>query len=235
MMGQAQRSALVGVVRDTAGAAIPFAEAVLIGAKRSERANERGWFVFDSLPAGPDLLVVRAIGFRAQSLPLNLGSRDTVELAATLQPRIQVLPEVSVTVHGRRYSGIAAQAAARLNANGAPASGLITREDIETWGQNDLSNVFRRAGLKVLNDRVSCPRPSGSLLPSVAGDRGNGKVAVYIDGTLMSDDFSFDTQAFPARWLEAIEVYKSTATRPVEYNTTGSSCVLLLWTQDARP
>src|SRR5262245_53741665 len=85
----AQRSVVLGVVRDTAGTPIPYAEAVLLNAGRRDRANDRGWFVLDSVASGADLLVVRAIGFQPQRLPINVGPNDTLELAVVLPPQVQ--------------------------------------------------------------------------------------------------------------------------------------------------
>src|SRR5688572_25348441 len=94
----AQRAAIVGVVRDQRGAPIPLAEAVLVSAKKRDRASDRGWFVLDSIDAGPDLLLVRAIGYRAERVPISLEAADTIDVEVILAPHVQVLPEISVRV-----------------------------------------------------------------------------------------------------------------------------------------
>jgi hypothetical protein len=79
---------------------------------------------------------------------------------------------------------------------------------------------------------VSCPR-------------GGGRPAIYLDGTLVDGGPTgpsslfragamspvFDLENFPPGQAEAVEVYKSPAERPVEYNSSGALCVVLLWTR----
>jgi hypothetical protein len=216
-----QQAVIVGVAHDTGGRPIPFAEAVLVGAKRKDRANDRGWFVLDSLEAGPDLLVVRAIGYKAQRVPISIAATDTLELEVVLAPQVQVLPDVVVTAYGRELHGIAAVAAQRLMRNGAPASGLITRDDLDTWAQHDLGNALRRAGAIVLADRAYCPNRNGQPV----------QMTVFLDGSPSTND-NFDVRSIPPDWIEAIEIYKSVATRPVEFNQTGTiGCVVVIWTR----
>ncbi len=106
---------MVGVARDTSGRTIPFAEAVLVGAKKKDRASDRGWSVLDSLEAGPDLLLVRAIGYKAQRFPISRSATDTLELEAVLPPQVQVLPQLTVRANEPELKGIAAEAAHRGN------------------------------------------------------------------------------------------------------------------------
>ncbi len=223
----AQQAVIVGAVRDTRGSPIPGAEALLLSAKKKDHASDRGWFVLDSLEAGPDILVVRAIGYRARTMPISLGPADSIEVVAVLQPLIQVLPELTVTAYGRELTGVAAEAAVRFMRNGGPPSGLITRADIETWGHHDLGSVLRRAGLGLVMDSAVCPWRSGAYRP---GER--PIITVYLDGMRLSEDQQFDVRAIPPEWVEAIEVYRSVANRPVEYNMTSSTgCLVLIWTR----
>jgi hypothetical protein len=218
----AQQAVILGVAHDTAGHAIPFAEAVLVHAKRKDRASDRGWFVLDSLEAGPDLLLVRAIGYQAQQVPIVMTATDTLELEVVLAPIAQVLPEVVVKANGRELTGIAAVAAERMLRNGAPSSGLITRQDLDTWANHDLGSAFRRAGVPVIADAAICPLRHGRRLP----------MTVYLDGMPYSTVPAFDIREIPPDWIEAIEVYKSIATRPVEYNATGTTgCIVAIWTR----
>jgi hypothetical protein len=219
-IGMAQRSVITGQVRDTSGKPVVAAQALLVAAKKHDQTNQGGWFVFDSIEAGPDVLVVRAMGYRLQRAAINLGDRDTLEVEVRLIPQPQLLPELSVTVEGRKLTGVAAEAAQRMLRNGAPTSGLITREDIETWGPHDLSAPLLRAGMILQDGQMFC------------SSRGGKGMTVYIDGTRWSDTTFFDVRAIPPAFVEAIEVYRSVSTRPVEFNMTASTgCLLLIWTR----
>jgi hypothetical protein len=228
----AQQSVIIGVIRDARGNPVLEAEAVLVRAGKKEPPNYRGWFTFDSLDAGPELLVVRAIGYQVQQLPVTLGPSDTLELEVTMPARAQMLPEVTVKAAGRELSGLAAISANRMLRNGASLSGLITREDIETWGKFDMGDVLRRAGLQVVGTRATCP------------GRGLSEITVYLDGVLRLTDptsealsrgraaQSVDIRDFVPSQIEAIEVYRSVATRPIEFNATGGrGCLILVWTR----
>jgi hypothetical protein len=200
----------------------------LIRARKSDRATDYGWFVLDSLDEGPDLLVVRAIGYRVKRVPLTLGPADTLEFEVRLDSRLQVLPELSVTGRGQPLSAVASEAARRVYGNGGRASGLITRREIERWGKYDLSSVYRRAGLTVQGDDVICPWRAGS------GSRPGEPLAmmVYVDGMRFSEENRLNVRAIPPDWVEVIEVYPSIASRPVEFNMTGATgCLLLIWTR----
>ncbi len=60
---------------------------------------------------------------------------------------------------------------------------------------------------------------------------------VFLDGAPIyrhpvQDGPGFSVRLLPPQQVEAIEVYRSVAARPVEFNTTGSkSCLVLIWTR----
>jgi hypothetical protein len=199
----------------------------LIRSKKTDHASDRGWFVFDSVEAGPDLLLIRAIGFRPKRIPLGLGEHDTLDIAVTLEARVQLLPEVSVTGKGpaEELSPLAVEAAHRIHWNGAPGSALITRKELARWAKHDFRDAFRRAGLNVMGDFAVCPwRASRGKAPR--------SMTVYLDGMRFSEENRFDVRAIPPEWVDAIEVYQSVATRPPEYNMTSSTgCLVLIWTR----
>ncbi len=162
---QAQRSLIVGVARDQSGAPIPYAEAVLLHGKSQDRTNYRGWFVLDSLEAGADLLIVRAIGFQVQRVPLTLGVADTLELEIVLRPQVQVLPEVIVKAFGRELKGIAAVSARRMMLNGAPPSGLVTREELKPGASSIWPTSFGEPGSESLETLRTAPSGAATTPP----------------------------------------------------------------------
>lgn len=186
-----------------------------------------GRFVLTELPAGPEIFVVRAIGFRPERLAVTLTPGDTIEIEAVLQPFAQTLPQVTVEVRGKMLTGRVAEVAKRALASGAPASSFVDRTQLDRWAQFDLALVLRRAGLIVQDGHVTCPRLARQLSTGAA----TPNVAVYLDGVFLQESPRVAVDLLPVTWLEAIEVYRGNATRPMEYYSPRSSCTVALWTR----
>ncbi len=194
--------------------------------RRSAVASNRGRFLVSDLPAGPEIFLVRAIGFRAERLVVTLAPGDTIEVEAVLQPIVQVLAQVVVEARGKVFTGRLAEIAKRAAAS-AGASSFVDRTELDRWAKFDLADVFRRAGLVVRDNEVSCPRTASPLSSGQAAPN----VAVYLDGALLHASQRVRVDLVPVTWLEAIEFYRGIATRPIEYNSTGSACTIALWTR----
>jgi len=222
-----QAATLMGAVRDTAGRPIPGGEVLGLTSRRLTVASTTGRFLFSDLAAGPEVFVIRALGFRPERLAVALAPGDTIEIEAVLQPVAQILPQLVIEVEGKVFRGRLAEIAKRTMASGAAASSFIDREEIDRWAPFDLGDVFRRAGLLVTNNEVSCPR----LAPRLSQSQPAPNVAVYLDGALLQESQRVGVDIVPVRWLEAIEIYRSAATRPIEYHSPNSSCTIALWTR----
>lgn len=221
-----QNATLVGAVRDTAGRAIAAGEILALTSQRLASVVS-GRFVLSALPAGPDIFVIRSLGFRPERLALTLAPNDTIEIEAVLQPVAQVLSQVTIEVRGKTFTGRIAEVAKRALASGAPSSSFIDRTQLERWAQFDLALVLRRAGLIVLDDHVTCPRLSQQL----SAGAGTPNVAIYLDGAMLQESPRVSVDLIPVTWLEAIEVYRGNATRPVEYYSPSGACTIALWTR----
>jgi TonB-dependent Receptor Plug Domain len=85
-----------------------------------------------------------------------------------------------------------------------------------------------RAGMKPRVDRrgrdvVSCPR--GTSFNSA-------RTSFFIDGLKVNDGFDINT--LNPLDIEAMEVYRSAAERPAQFNLIGYECTVVIWLRDTR-
>jgi hypothetical protein len=142
------------------------------------------------------------------------------------------LPELSVEAEGRVYTGKLTGFAERMLHSGAARTSFLTRTDIEKQFPAQFIDILIGAGMKRTRDRrgkdtLTCPR--GVTSPTRAP-----QVAFYLDGARIADGDPIMVESIirmePAL-IEAVEVYRSTATRPAEFNASGASCVVVIWTR----
>ncbi len=244
------------VAADSGRPAVGGAEAALPGLHRSVVSDSSGRFRLASIPPGSHLLIVRAIGFRAESSTVTIDADEVVSSDVVLQrAEATVLPERVVTAEGapppaklvefveRRKAGIGhflsrdqlARAEGGLRQTGDLISlipGVIARR-----GSN---RVWIASGRAVSSGGCAfCARGVGSLSPAdvAAGARPACFMDVYVDGAMVFDSAQpgsglFDVNTVPPEHIAGIEVYTSAAQIPARYNRTASGCgVLLIWTR----
>ncbi len=217
---------LVGTVRDTSGRPIANADVVAMAGNTLARTTAAGTFLLGNLAPGPEILLIRAIGFTPQRFPATLTAGDTVPVDVVLGTAPQQLEELTVTAYGTVYTGKLAKFGQRMLSTAAPRSAFIGPEELEDWAKFDLTSVFRRAGLWV--------RPRGLTCPGVDLDAKFGRtplISVYLDGSLVIQDTVFDVATFPVQWIAAIEVYRRIVEAPIEFQNIGSGCVVLITTK----
>lgn len=236
-----KKAVIMGIVADTMKTPLVDAEVTAVKAHVTIRTDARGIFVLDRLPPGDELFVVRRVGFRPESFDATLVAGDTVKVGVMLARAPVVLPELSVEAEGKVYTGKLTGFAERMLHSGAPRSSFLTRADIEKQFPARFMDMLIMAGMKRAIDRrgrdgLTCPR--GVASPSRAV-----RVVYYLDGALIGDGGGggLGRQADPAMvesivrmdpsMIEAVEVYRSTAARPTEFNTTGADCVVVIWTR----
>lgn len=212
---------LVGIVADTGKHPIVDAEIVATKHKLTTITDSHGVFILTRLQPGPEVFLVRHIGYRPESFDATLVPGDTLRLGVIMAEAPVQLPDLTVEAEGRLYFGKMTGFADRLRSSGAPRSAFLTQADIDRIHPTRTFDLLVHAGLKPRYDRrgqetVDCPR-------------GGGKLAVYLDGAQLSSSFSLS-------WLEptqiqAVEVYRSAAERPPEFNATGSDCAVVIWTK----
>lgn len=233
-----KKAVIMGIVADTTKAPLVDVQVTAVKAKVTIRTDRRGIFILDQLPPGEELFWVRRIGFRPESFDVTLVAGDTVKVGIILAAAPVMLPELSVEAEGRVYTGKLTGFAQRMLHSGAARTSFLTRADIEKQFPAQFIDMLVGAGMRRTRDRrgkdtLTCPR--GVTSPTKAP-----RVAYYLDGALIADGGSAGAvdpimiesiiRMEPAL-IEAVEVYRSTATRPAEFNATGASCVVVIWTR----
>lgn len=215
---------ITGIVRDTAGTPIVAADVLAMTSMTLGRTNQDGRFLLADQGAGPELVLVRSIGRRPERLPVVLAPGDTLILDITLGPAAVTLPELTVTAYGRTYTGKLADFGRRMLTTPAGRSAFLDPEELETWAKFDLADALRRAGLVVTGRDATCPgAPSSLRFPPL--------MAVFLDGTLVGKDTTFDVTTFPIQWIAAVEIYRRIVEAPVEFQVHDATCALVITTK----
>jgi hypothetical protein len=224
----AQQGVVRGTVTDSSGVPIPDVELLLHDINIVTRADSGGRFAFPRQRPAAYLITARRLGFSAVTWSFTL--RDSVVLALVMYRSQQTLPRVTINGEQRYTPAKLLDFYDRLRTSGAPRSSFVTREEIERLNPYRSSDIVRSRGGRA----STCLRGM-----------------IYVDGARMPPGSSFDPPAgkrrtvpdtrsamdiIPPGEIQAMEIYRSSATIPSQYNGTapGGSppgCVILIWTR----
>lgn len=218
---------IVGIVADTNKTPLPDVEVIAIRSGITTITDSKGIFILGGLPAGEEVFRIRRVGYRSETFDANLVAGDTIRIGVMLAPATFELPELTVEAEGKIYRGKMTGFADRMLHSGAPRSSFITRDEIEKAYPRPLIDMLIKAGLKSLptrqgRERVTCPRGTSFGAPVVA---------YYVDGALLSLSDPSAVLRMDPKTIEAVEVYRSAAERPAQFNMTGSDCTVVVWTR----
>jgi TonB-linked SusC/RagA family outer membrane protein len=99
-LAMAQTGAITGHVIDDTSQPLPGASVTVKGTKLSASTDVNGNFKLTSVPSGPQVLVVRFVGFIALEQPVTVASGGAVSVSVQLKPSSQELNEVAVIGYG---------------------------------------------------------------------------------------------------------------------------------------
>lgn len=231
------------------------AEAVIPRLQRSVVTDSLGRFRLKDLPAGLHLVVIRAIGFRADTSTVEVQGDDVLSLDVRLQySGVTKLPERVVTAPEERTPAKLVEFVERRRLGTghfidrsqlAKAEGGIRQTgDLISLipgvrVRRGSNKIWVATGRSVSTGCAFCAMPVSDLHPVdiAAGARPACFMDVYIDGAIVFDsrrarDGLFDINTVPPEHIAGIEVYTSSAQIPAKYNKTSNGCgVLLIWTR----
>lgn len=216
-----------GVVQDSLGAAVGFAEVSLVGSDIRAVADAAGRFRISGVPFGVIELRVRRLGYRPSvtSITFPPGSTPDVELRVAATP--DFLPGVEVReqreVFDARLSGFKERSAKGVGH-------FVTRERLQRLHSYRFTDVLR----EIPSVRMRTLRGGGTTIVL----RGSScPPLVFVDGSPASAGV-VDLDMFDLASVEGIEVYSGMASVPAEF-VTGRGLercgVVAIWSRPYRP
>ena len=252
-MGQAQRAVIRGTIhRDSAAGPSVEGVSVTIAGIGGRVTSTNGAFFFGDVTPGSYGLAARRPGFRPKDGTIRVGSGDTITLTLVLEPSAEVLPTTTVTGQARAPSiGMGEFETRRAGGLGK----FLTTKDFEGRENATLTDVLRSnvPGIFFViqpgGGFAAAGRhgpPSLSLTPSGRTDLfGSPKpedqcyMQLWVDGQRIytyhrpqdNGPNPPKLEQYAVAEILGIEVYRSAAETPVQFNTTGSACgTIVVWT-----
>lgn len=217
---QAQGASLSGIVRDPAGAPIPFAYVSI--AELRGIADSAGRFLLANLVPGTTSVLVRRLGFTPKRVSVTLieGRHDSVVVVLAVLP----FELAGITTEAATIGRMAEFERHRTNGHGI----YFDRAELEKRRTPRLTDVLRRVpGVRVVTDRAG--RTMVRMGRSSMGR--DCPPEFWIDGVraqgLGADDV-------PVSDIEALEIYRGPSGLPPEFNSrfTNAQCgAVIIWTR----
>ncbi len=217
---------LAGHVTAADGHPLEGAMVLLLGTRISARSDVDGAFRLTGLPAGTQSVEIREIGYSPKRFAVDLAPHRQSQLTAALDERTTVLKTIEVTA--KAGSDIPGFAQRRKSGLGF----YMDQDQLDKVGAITTTDLFRTVpGVQVVWD--------GSAYSVQVGRNsttGSCPVQWYIDGApflAVGDDID---QIVQPQDIAAIEVYKSSAETPIQFQGAGGSpCgTIVVWTKRAR-
>jgi len=194
----------------------------LMGTDIVATTNEKGEFTMRNLPSGSKVLLARHLGFGAETVPVDLSSRQQKRVTIKLPKFVAVMDPVLV---------IARNSAAldKVGFNQRKKSGFgyyIGPDRLQNMHANFLTDILRQVpGLRASYG------PEGEVISSSRGF-GSGCVQYWVDDMPWQSLSPGDINHFvTGSEIVAVEVYQDLST-PARYMRAGGSCTtIVLWTR----
>jgi hypothetical protein len=222
---RAQSQGVVGgTITDVQGTPVAGAQITVHGMGTMVISDAHGLFRLDRVPVGERVVRVRRLGFRPDSLRVQVASSPDAAITLQLAPIATALAPVIVrgskVKHQARLAGFYERLERRT------AGQFITLREIELEDPRSMTHLLQRVpGLTVVKGRAGA-----------TGVRMRNRTCwplVWLDGFPMPAG-EVDLDSFAPHSFEGIELYLGSTTPPLRYiqQRTMSSCgTILLWSR----
>lgn len=223
--GEIGTGGIKGVVRDSLGSPVVGAQVTVGGTSLLVETDDHGEFLLAKASPGETSIRVRRIGFRPDTLRVNVLAGETAAAAFTLA-RVAVELDPLVIVGRQNVSGrIAGFYERMMRGSGGH---FLTRESIERRNPVNMTDLFRM----VPGARVES-RGFGRTVVRFRGAR--NPPLVWLDGTPLYAA-EFDLDSVDPRTFEGVEIYSGPASVPAEFlgnrGISSSGGTIILWTKE---
>jgi hypothetical protein len=194
----------------------------LLGTDMVALTNEKGEFTMQNLPSGSKVLMARHLGYAAETIPVDLSSREQSHVTIALQKYVAVMDPVLVTA--RRTAALDRTGFGQRRKSGAGY--FLGPEQIEKMHPFRVTDLLRSVpGLRVT------PGQFGDMVSSTRDARG-GCVQYFLDEMPYKEMTPGDISDFVnAHEVVAVEVYQS-GMAPAQFIGTLSDCTtIVFWTR----
>lgn len=199
----------------------------VVGTDLIAMTNERGEFTIRNLPSGTHVLLARHLGFGAETVPVDLSSREAKQVTIKLPKFVATIEPVVVTA--RRGGSLD-----KVGFNQRMKSGMgfyLGPDQLQQMRPNDLTDILRRVpSLRISSgpdgDVVTSSRGVSSLTGSA------GCVQFYVDDMPWQSVTPGDINNFVnAPEVVGVEVYAGPGA-PVQYTQGMQDCTsVVIWTK----
>lgn len=232
---QERRTVALSIAVSDGEAPVANAEVRLRGTARVVRTDSAGRARVSELPSRPYIVEVRRLGFRPDTSEVLIEPADTI-VQIVLRPNAQELAAVKVLARNEGFDPAISEMLERWLSGQYRRSSFISRAQLENGQYARVTDALRQTpGVRLRTGRDGRMRVVSTRYPVRVGGGGCRQMNVYLDGVPLKDIMNpdgFAVDQIPVGDLAGIEVYQSNATGPIQYNSTGFDCgVLLLWTR----
>jgi hypothetical protein len=204
-----ERAALLGIVRDSAGAPIHQADVGIVALHKLTRTDEDGMFRIDAVPVGVVSVSIRKLGFEPQTITHTVSARGTDSLSVTMSVKIAALPGVQVSEREMRRMLWIEDFYRRLTRG---IGTYVTRDEIEARRASRVSDALRDTpGIRFVRVRGG----TGIRFMSAPTHRRDCKPMIWIDGQRAPD---MEVDDLPVNEIEGIELYHGPSTTPMQFS-----------------
>lgn len=224
---QEPRGVIRGVVRDSVGVLVPFAEVALVGSESNTVTDSFGRFRLVNVPFGEVELRVRRLGYRPllSTVVFSRGASPDIEL------RISAVPDYLAPVEVREQRQVYDARLAGFRERSTKGVGhFVTRERLERLHSYRFTDVLREVPgvrMRTLRGGGTTINLRGATCPPL----------VFVDGSPAAAGV-VDLDMFDLATVDGIEIYSGMATIPAEF-VTGHGLercgVVAIWSRPYRP
>jgi hypothetical protein len=227
--GEVGTGGINGLVRDSTGIPVVGAQITVGGSTMVAETDDGGRFVLAKAAPGETSIRIRRIGYRPDTVRVNVLAGETMPLSIVLA-RVAVELDPLVVYGRKNVTGRLAGFYERL---GRGMGHFLTREQIEKRNPMNMTDLFRM----IPGARVET-RGLGTQAVRFRGAR--NAPLVWLDGTPLYAG-EFDLDSVDPRTFEGIEIYSGPASVPAEFlgnrmmSSTGGTIILWSRQGELRP